>query len=157
MDKDSNGHISVVELQAALAEGGLNFSLGTTASIIRQCNNTRTGTITFDVFERLHAFLATVQDTFERMRPDSRTGRVSFEEVARTLAALDYRLEPQVRDALFIRFDPLQAHSMGMQEFMALTLFLRSATETFKAFDPADTGVVHLNFTQFLYAAVNSN
>ncbi|GIM11045.1 hypothetical protein Vretimale_14400, partial [Volvox reticuliferus] len=91
VDKDSNGHISVGELQAALAEGGLNFSLGTTASIIRQCDSTGTGSITFDEFERLHVFLAAVQDTFEGMRPNSRTGRVSFEEVVHALAALGAR------------------------------------------------------------------
>ncbi len=38
-----------------------------------------------------------------------------------------------------------------------MTLFLRSTATTFKAFDPAGTGLVHLNFGQFLYAAVNSN
>ncbi len=35
VDKDASGRISVTELQAALAEGGLNFSLGTVAAIIR--------------------------------------------------------------------------------------------------------------------------
>ncbi len=41
------------------------------------------------------------------------------------------------------------------QEFLALTLFLRSATSTFKAFDPSNAGTVTLNYSQFLYATVN--
>lgn len=41
------------------------------------------------------------------------------------------------------------------QEFLALTLFLRSATSTFKAFDPSNTGSVTLSYSQFLYATVN--
>ncbi|GLC43780.1 hypothetical protein PLESTM_001518800 [Pleodorina starrii] len=145
-----------MELQAALADGGLNFSVGTVAAIIRQCDSSGSGTISLADFERLHSFLETVQDTFNQMGPDPRTGRVPLGEVARELAASGYHLEPEVQKALFTKFDPLRANSMGLQEFMALTLFLRSSTATFKAYDPEGSGVVHLTYGQFLYAAVNS-
>ncbi|GFR46896.1 hypothetical protein Agub_g8540, partial [Astrephomene gubernaculifera] len=157
VDKDNSGHITATELQAALSEGGLNFSLGTVAAIIRQCDSTGSGTITFSEFERLHVFLATVQDTFGQLRADQRSGRVPLEEVARGLASFGYEFEPSVQRALFARFDPLRAGSLGLQEFLVLTLFLRSTAASFKAFDPSGSGVVHLNFPQFLYAAVNCN
>ncbi|KXZ55898.1 hypothetical protein GPECTOR_2g1449 [Gonium pectorale] len=105
VDTDGSGYISPTELQAALEEGGLRFSLSTVAAIIRY----------------------------------------------------GYELEPAVQRALFKRFDPLSTGSMGLQEFLALIIFLRSSATTFKAFDPAATGVVHLNFQQFLYAVVNSS
>ncbi|PNH03531.1 Programmed cell death protein 6 [Tetrabaena socialis] len=156
VDKDHSGHITVTELQAALADGGLNFSLGTVAAIIRQCDRTGSGSITFSEFERLHVFLATVQDAFGALPADRQSGRVLLDDVARGLSSLGYDLEPAVLRALLARFDPLAAGSMGLQEFLALTLFLRSSAATFKAFDPSSTGVVHLNFHQYIYAAVNS-
>ena len=35
----------------------------------------------------------------------------------------------------------------------AMTLFLRSAVNTFKAFDPQGSGRVSMDFSQFIYAA----
>ncbi len=60
---------------------------------------------------------------------------------------------PQV---VFQRFDPTRNGSLGLTEFLALTLFLRSATATFNAFDPGRSGFIHLNFNQFLYACANT-
>ena len=63
------------------------------------------------------------------------------------------KLERQALQAVFQRFDPARSGALGLAEFLALTLFLRSATATFNAFDPQRTGVVRLSFNQFLYAA----
>lgn len=57
---------------------------------------------------------------------------------------------------VFKRFDPSRSGALSLPEFLALTLFLRSATATFNAFDQQRTGVVHLNFNQFLYSAANT-
>ncbi len=42
-----------------------------------------------------------------------------------------------------------------MPEFIAMNLFLLSATNTFKAFDFNKTGQIALNFGQFVYASAN--
>lgn len=61
IDKDGNGELTAVELQAALQLGNLNFSLATVAHIIRIHDKTGSGTITFEEFGKLHEFLTNVQ------------------------------------------------------------------------------------------------
>mgnify|MGYP001806775129 CR=1 FL=1 len=61
IDKDGNGQLTPMELQAALQLGHLNFSLATVAHIIRIHDKTGSGTISFDEFGKLHEFLTNVQ------------------------------------------------------------------------------------------------
>lgn len=61
IDKDGNGELTAIELQAALQLGNLNFSLATVAHIIRIHDKTGSGTITFEEFGKLHEFLTNVQ------------------------------------------------------------------------------------------------
>jgi hypothetical protein len=67
-----------------------------------------------------------------------------------------YHLDKPALQVVFQRFDPSRQNGLGLTEFLALTLFLRSATATFNAFDSGRTGVVRLNFNQFLYACANT-
>lgn len=53
---------------------------------------------------------------------------------------------------LFNRFDPSGSGSLQLTEFLALTLFMRSATATFNAFDANRVGNITLNFNQFIYS-----
>ncbi|KAG2500728.1 hypothetical protein HYH03_001492 [Edaphochlamys debaryana] len=155
VDKDCSGRISAPELQASLSDGGMNFSLSTVAAIIRQCDSSGSGTIDLADFEKLHTFLDSVQEEFDGL-PKDKEGRARISEVVRHLTAKGYDLEPDVQRVIFSRFDPTRCGSLGLQEYLALTLFLRAATTTFRAFDPQSRGSVTLNFPQFLYAAVNS-
>lgn len=155
IDVDHDGSLSVMELQAALREGGFSFSLGLVAQIIRQCDGDASTTITFDEFGRLHSFLSTVQKSFIESDTDA-SGRLSLAEIHAALQRFGYTIDPSALRTVFQRFDPMHVGSLGVHEFLALTLFLRSATATFKAFDAGGTGMVHLNFNQFLYASAST-
>lgn len=63
-----------------------------------------------------------------------------------------YRLDPPALRVLFNRFDPSGSGSLQLTEFLALTLFMRSATATFNAFDANRVGTITLNFNQFIYS-----
>lgn len=63
-----------------------------------------------------------------------------------------YRLDPPALRVLFNRFDPSGGGSLQLTEFLALTLFMRSATATFNAFDANRVGTITLNFNQFIYS-----
>lgn len=63
-----------------------------------------------------------------------------------------YRLDPPALRVLFNRFDPSGSGSLQLTEFLALTLFMRSATATFNAFDANRVGNITLNFNQFIYS-----
>eukprot|EP00878_Enallax_costatus_P011154 GHUV01011648.1.p1 GENE.GHUV01011648.1~~GHUV01011648.1.p1 ORF type:complete len:111 (+),score=35.27 GHUV01011648.1:306-638(+) len=84
IDKDGNGELTAMELQAALQLGNLNFSLATVAHIIRIHDKTGSGTITFDEFGKLHEFLTNVQQSFEFFDKD-RSNSLNYEEISNAL------------------------------------------------------------------------
>ncbi len=57
-------------------------------------------------------------------------------------------MERPALEVVFKRFDPSSSGALSLPEFLALVLFLRSATATFNAFDMQRVGVVRLNFNQ---------
>ncbi|KAI8476982.1 MAG: EF-hand [Monoraphidium minutum] len=152
IDTDQNGALAPHELQRALQLGGLNFSLSTVAHIIRIHDKSNSGVITFPEFAKLHEFLTNVQQSFDFFDQD-RTNSLSLEEISNALSHAGYQLDKPALQAVFRRFDPARSGSLGLAEFLALTLFLRSSTATFNAFDPDRTGTVALSFNQFLFAA----
>lgn len=52
-------------------------------------------------------------------------------------------------------FDPDRQGYLQLAQFIAMTLFLKSAAATFTAFDPENNGQIALDFNQFIYAAAN--
>eukprot|EP00879_Flechtneria_rotunda_P002558 GHRR01002757.1.p1 GENE.GHRR01002757.1~~GHRR01002757.1.p1 ORF type:complete len:174 (+),score=50.96 GHRR01002757.1:213-734(+) len=152
IDKDGNNELTSIELQAALQLGNLNFSLATVAHIIRIHDKTGSGTINFEEFGKLHEFLTHVQQSFEYFDRD-RSGTLNFDEVTNALQHAGYKLDPPALRVIFNRFDPSRSGSLQLTEFLALTLFMRSATATFNAFDSNRAGTISLNFNQFLYCA----
>lgn len=154
IDKDGNGQLSPMELQAALQLGHLNFSLATVAHIIRIHDKTGSGTISFDEFGKLHEFLTNVQQSFEFFDKDQ-TNTLSFDEIQQALQHAGYRLDAPALRVLFNRFDPSGSGSLQLTEFLALTLFMRSATATFNAFDANRAGTITLNFNQFIYSCAH--
>ncbi|KAI8464585.1 MAG: EF-hand [Monoraphidium minutum] len=154
IDKDKNGRLTAMELQSALQLGGLNFSLATVAHIIRIHDRSNTGAISFDEFCKLHEFLTNVQHSFEYFDQD-RSGSLSYDEIYNALTHAGYQLDKPALQAVFQRFDPARGGSLGLAEFLALTLFLRSATATFNAFDPQRTGTIKVSFNQFLFASAH--
>ena len=55
----------------------------------------------------------------------------------------------------FTAFDPNQTGSMGMAEFIMLSVFIESCRATFRAFDKRAVGTVTMDFQQFVYAGAN--
>lgn len=52
-------------------------------------------------------------------------------------------------------YDPDRNGTLGMAEFIAMTLFLKSSAAMFQAFDSQRSGRVNLDYNQFIYAAAN--
>lgn len=45
---------------------------------------------------------------------------------------------------------------MCIEEFIALTVFLRGASAAFRAYDPQQTGRITLDFNQYVYCCANT-
>lgn len=59
-----------------------------------------------------------------------------------------FRLDGPAANALFSSFDSQRKGSIGLPEYIGMTLFLQSAAVTFRAFDPQNTGHIQLSFDQ---------
>jgi len=152
VDTDRSGHIDALELQRALMQGNLNFSLATVAHMIRMHDTDRTGNISFDQFCAVHQFLGTAQASFMQFDRD-RSGQLTLDEISMALNAQGFRLETTAFYALCAAFDPDRSASIGMAEYIAMSIFLQSCSRTFKAFDPQGTGQISLDYNQFVFAA----
>jgi len=227
VDTDRSGHIDALELQRALMQGNLNFSLATVAHMIRMHDTDRTGNISFDRKRKLgsplppsllpkarqrvqvqggrqsprarrvccllaplaapptlaplspligwrhtllltrrilvhanpptefcavHQFLGTAQASFMQFDRD-RSGQLTLDEISMALNAQGFRLETTAFYALCAAFDPDRSASIGMAEYIAMSIFLQSCSRTFKAFDPQGTGQISLDYNQFVFAA----
>ncbi|GAB4817232.1 hypothetical protein N2152v2_004278 [Parachlorella kessleri] len=154
IDRDGSGTLDVFELQRALALGQLNFSLKTVQALMRLHDKDASGHIDLQEFERLHSFLINISNSFRYFDAD-RSGSLSKQEVWQALHHAGFRLDPPAFEALFKAYDPDRSGTLEMAEFVAMSVFLQSASATFRAFDSQQTGRITMDFSQFVYACSN--
>lgn len=155
VDTDRSGQISVQELQRALSQAGLTFSLALCAQMIRLHDRDFSRTINFQEFQQLHQFITITQQAFYHYDRD-RSNSLTRDEVYNALQQAGFHLDRPAFEQLFKTFDPDGNQQLSMAEFMAMTVFLQSCSLTFQAFDPQRIGKVTLDFSQFIYAASNT-
>ncbi|KAK9810667.1 hypothetical protein WJX73_008788 [Symbiochloris irregularis] len=154
VDVDRSGQISVQELQKALALGNLHFSLAVCRHLIRLYDKDQSGQIGLNEFVDLHGYLVQCQQTFYQ-HDRNRAGYLSPPDVWNAVQSAGYRLDTPAFEASMRAFDPDRNARFELAEYIAFTLFLRSAANTFQGFDQARESRVHLDFNQFVYAAAN--
>ncbi|KAK9819824.1 hypothetical protein WJX72_002771 [[Myrmecia] bisecta] len=154
VDADRSGSIDAQELQKALALGNLNFSLTSVAHMIRIHDQDHSGNISFPEFKQLHNFLTELQQRFTGADVN-RQGRLPLQTVQQLLNQTGYRLDQGAASSVLQAFDADRDGLLGLPEFIAINLFMRSATATFQAFDQQRRGAVTLDYNQFVYAASN--
>jgi Ca2+-binding EF-hand superfamily protein len=74
---------------------------------------------------------------------------------AARLACAGFHLDQHAFNALFMAYDPDRSNSLGIAEFIAMTIFLRQSATMFQAFDQQRSGRISLDFNQFIYAAAH--
>ncbi|KAK9825630.1 hypothetical protein WJX81_001097 [Elliptochloris bilobata] len=154
VDADHSGEIDVHELQRALALGDLNFSLSIVAHMIRLHDADGRHKLSLAQFRDLNTFLTSTQADFRRA-DKSGAGKLGTEEVSGALSQAGYSIDRPAFEALFRSFDSDSDGKVGLPEFIALQLFLRSISATFCAFDPQQTGRVTMDFNQMIYGFSN--
>lgn len=75
--------------------------------------------------------------------------------IADFVCSSGFNIDRQAFNTMVLAFDPDRSGSLDLAGYIAMTLFLKSASATFRAFDPNRTGYINLDFSQFLYAAAN--
>ncbi|QDZ24869.1 hypothetical protein HOP50_15g74120 [Chloropicon primus] len=154
IDANNNGWMDAGELQKALGMSSLNFSLSVTAQMIRVYGKAREGSITPEEFVNLFNAVQNDIDAFKVMDTQGR-GKLRLDQVRQAISQKGYQLDDTAFYTCCKSFDPDRTGDMGIPEYIALSLFLLSARNTFAAFDFQRTGVITLNFGQFIYATAN--
>ncbi|WZN66831.1 hypothetical protein HKI87_16g84020 [Chloropicon roscoffensis] len=154
IDENKNGWMDSHELQKALSMSSLNFSLTVTAQMIRVYGKAREGCITQDEFINLFTAVQNDIDAFKAFDTQGR-GKLRLDQVRQGIQAKGYQLDDTAFYTCCKSFDPDRTGDIGIPEYIALNLFLLSARNTFAAFDFQRTGVINLNFGQFIYASAN--
>lgn len=153
VDIDNSGSINTAELQRALESGNLFFPSTVVAQMSKMYDKDYSGTMSFDEFASLHRFLMTVQDVFTRHSRNR--GVLSLQEMRSALEQAGYHLDQPSFVTVCRSFDDKNMGSFQLDEFMSICIFLQSAQNLFKAFDPTRRGHVTLDFNQFIYCSAN--
>ena len=75
--------------------------------------------------------------------------------LSRQCCTAGYTLDGPAYQAALAAYDPDRNGRLELTEFIAFSLFLRCAADSFKAFDFQRSGTVSLSLNQFIYAAAN--
>ncbi|GIL89461.1 hypothetical protein Vretimale_18943 [Volvox reticuliferus] len=151
VDADSSGLLDAKELRQALDIGGLDYTLAQAHLFVRTFDSTGNQKLNVNEFVELHLFLETVQSSFSRV---ARGGRwLSTADVKQALNLMGHSLSDTAMQAVLSRYDMNRRGNFGVEEFLQMCLFLRTAGRAFQAFDPTKCGFAQFNFNQFCYAA----
>eukprot|EP01059_Diplonema_ambulator_P034009 TRINITY_DN7423_c0_g1_i1.p1 TRINITY_DN7423_c0_g1~~TRINITY_DN7423_c0_g1_i1.p1 ORF type:complete len:169 (+),score=68.40 TRINITY_DN7423_c0_g1_i1:55-561(+) len=153
VDTDRSGQLDYKELQGALKQAGLNFSLMTCNMMLRCFDPDRSGKISFPEFKNLFAWIQQKDQTFMQVDAD-RSGTLNHGEVYNAIrqAFPFLNLDQHAFYAATKAYDPDNNGHMSRTEYTAFCAYLELASRTFMSFDTARTGTVNLNMSQFIYA-----
>lgn len=163
VNKSKTGKITAAEVQAALAAGGLSFSLQACALAVKLHDTDDDGSISREEFAALHATLDALNTSFGEVSgagpgaTDDVAG-LDLDQTERALALAKVDIARVDRPALkraFEAFDPDRRGKLCASEFIGLSLFIKAADATFRAFDSEGKGSVTMNKDQFIYAAAS--
>lgn len=79
----------------------------------------------------------------------------SHRQVTSQLLFAGFELDEVAFATLFKSFNPDCTSYLSIAEYIAMTLFLQSASATFEAFDRQKKGAITLDFNQWIYATAN--
>eukprot|EP01062_Namystynia_karyoxenos_P070048 TRINITY_DN65425_c0_g1_i1.p1 TRINITY_DN65425_c0_g1~~TRINITY_DN65425_c0_g1_i1.p1 ORF type:complete len:200 (+),score=70.05 TRINITY_DN65425_c0_g1_i1:88-600(+) len=150
VDKDRSGQLDFRELQGALKQAGINFSLMSTNMMLRLFDPDRSGQISFQEFCNLYAWIQTKQQAFQQ-HDRARKGSLTKQETYPALQQAGFQLDQHAFEAAYKAYDPDHNQVLSMTEFVGLCAYLQMCMNTFQAFDPQRTGSVTVPFNQFVY------
>lgn len=165
VNKSKTGQITAAEVQAALAAGGLSFSLQACALAVKLHDADDDGSIGRGEFESLHATLDALNTSFGEVSgagkgatDDDSRGVLDLRKTEEALEKVGIKADEPALKRAFEAFDPEKTGALCASEFIGLALFLRAADKVFRAFAAGGgegATVVSMNKDQFIYAAAS--
>uniref|UniRef100_A0A7S3ERS8 EF-hand domain-containing protein n=1 Tax=Haptolina ericina TaxID=156174 RepID=A0A7S3ERS8_9EUKA len=152
VDTDRSGQISATELQQALSQGGLTYSLKMVASIIRSQAPPGSIQLDFQGFCRMQQMLSEIQQGF-RMFANPQTNTLNLEQVYAALQQRGHTLDKQPGGAFYTlcqSFDFDHRGVLTLDTYVAMVITLENAKKVFGRFGSPQ---VHMTFDQFVWAS----
>ena len=137
VNASGTGAVTPAEVQAALALGGLTFSLQACAQLVRLHDGDRDGRVDRAEFGALHAFLDGLATAHAATASG---GSVDRATVASLLTSAGLSVDAPPLDAAFAAFDADRDGRLDATEFVGLAAFLKAARAAFAAFGPQGGG-----------------
>ena len=149
--------MSAAELQMALTESGISayprpggvFSLETCSLMISLLDAEYNGTLTYPEFQKLCAAIDGWKGTFARF-DTNRSGAIEIGELAPAIASYGYRLSETALRAVTARYSKHSNGQITFDDFVALSVRLRTTSDRFRAFDPEGDGYATMHYDQFI-------
>lgn len=150
VDREGRGQLTEGELGRALVNGDYTtFDGATVRLMIRMFDADRSGTVGFDEFRNLWAFLASWRTLFDKFDRDC-SGNISLAEFADALRSFGYTLSPDFVRLLFRSYDKRRQDAISFDLFVQACISLKRMTDVFKRYDDDRDGFVTLSFEEFL-------
>ncbi|KAK3178877.1 hypothetical protein OEA41_001014 [Lepraria neglecta] len=150
VDNSQTGQLTERELGKALVNGDYtNFDGHTVRMMIRMFDVDKSGSINFEEFCGLWAFLASWRSLFDRFDED-KSGSISFDEYTNALVTFGYRLSATFVNFLYTTYDKSGEGRMSFDLFVQSCIILKRMTDVFKRYDDDRDGYITLSFEEFL-------
>jgi Ca2+-binding EF-hand superfamily protein len=156
VDADRSGRINANELKAALVNGNYSsFNDGTCRLMIKLFDRDNSGTIDVHEFSSLWKYISDWRDCFNRFDQD-RSGSINSSELAQALGSFGYRLSPRFCQTLVKTYSSRKVGanssngSISFDDFIEACVTIKNLTDTFRAYDQHQQGVITVGFEQFL-------
>ncbi|KAH9600102.1 EF-hand domain [Trypanosoma melophagium] len=153
VDRMNRGKIGVAELNNALNASGMRFSYATTERLLLMYDMDYDGEIFFNEFQMLLEYIQYMGAAFRR-RDTSGDGRLSGDEVRVALKENGYILSDSAFQVMMRKFDRLKRGSLGLDDYIEISIFLTNLSNAFSENVNAD-GKVTFDFEKFLMVSLS--
>jgi Ca2+-binding EF-hand superfamily protein len=153
VDKDHSGSISSYELRNALSQSGLPFDEDVARKMVRMFDRDGNGTIDFNEFCSLHAYLTQMKGAFYAVDTD-KSGFLDYQEVERAVQQAGYRLNQMVLQKIFRQFDTLKQGKLNFDGYIKLCIYLGTVRQIFQVNDKQRNGTAMFSFDAFTDACL---
>lgn len=111
------------------------------------------GTINFQEFCGLWQYLQQWRATFDSFDTD-RSGSIDQGELQTAFQRLGYSLSPNFTSLVLSRFDRQGHRALKLDDFIQCCVLLRMLTDTFRAKDAHQRGIIQLSYEDFMTMAI---
>ncbi|XP_076310820.1 peflin-like [Tachypleus tridentatus] len=156
VDQEGNGSISASELQQALMNGNWSsFNEETCRLMVGMFDQNHSGTIEIHEFTFLCNYIEQWKQCFDGFDRDQ-SGNIDAQELYQALHMFGYRISMNFCKLIMTKFDRTSCQAVNLDDFIQICVMLKSLTDRFRVKDTDQTGIIHLQYEEFLEIVIDN-